>query len=96
MKLVKTFTLLDNDSIPVVSILEGHHDIDTFNLAFKNEGWISDPWPEDWISHEYWINHGMGRWSCSNRSDPKAIPVTVAGWDDSVWGAEKKPNRNLH
>lgn len=80
MKNRKTLTLLDEYDAPEFSILPGHHSVQDFNVAFLNEGWTSEPWPEDYISHEYWVNLGNGKWKCSNRLDKSAEPVTVADW----------------
>jgi hypothetical protein len=78
--MTKTTTLTDNFDSPTVTILEGHHDVETFNKAFEAEGWEASPWPESYISHEYWERGSDGSWTCSNKTNPKAIPVTVADW----------------
>lgn len=75
---MKTQTLgADN---PVVTILEGHHDVQTFNRAFAAEGWDTGGWQDDSISHEYWVKTDERHWSPSVKTDPKAVPVTVGDW----------------
>lgn len=77
----KTTTLLDLYDAPAISLLEGHHTIESFNKAFRAEGWEIEPWPQEYISHEYWIRDQTGVWTCSNKNDLRAIPVTVCAWD---------------
>lgn len=76
-----TTTLTDTYDAPEISILEGHHDLKTFNKAFIEEGWTQEPWPSDYVSHEYWIKLPNGKWECSNKNDSRAIPVTIATWE---------------
>lgn len=75
---LKTQTLGASD--PVVTILEGHHDIDAFNRAFAAEGWDHKGWDEENISHEYWVKKRGGLWEPSVKTHPDAIAVTVGDW----------------
>lgn len=77
----KTITLLDDKDCPSVTILPGHVSLELFNEAFKAEGWEADPWPEEYISYEYWIYKGEGVWETSHKGVPDARPVTVAEWE---------------
>lgn len=79
-KILKTITLCDEWDSPNITILPGHHTPKIFNEAFIAEGWEADAWPSDYISHEYWVRHPDGKWTCSNKSDPNAMAVTVADW----------------
>lgn len=69
----------------IITILEGHHDANTFNRFFGGEREYTQSlevktW-DDWeISHEYWIKEKDGSWTCSTKEDPRAIPVTVGDW----------------
>ena len=96
-KKLKTLTLVDVYEAPFVSLLRGHHSAEVFNAAFREEGWTDseDPWPEDHISHEYWIEDSEGKWHCSHKGDPKAQPVTVAGWDEQT-EPEIPPKETFH
>lgn len=93
---MKTETMLDESGAPILSILLGHHDVDTFNHAFIREGWEADPWPEDYISHEYWIKKLDGSWECSHKENPLAVPVTVAGWMGPQEEKSLGPRPDLH
>jgi hypothetical protein len=77
----KTTTLLDEHDCPVISLLPGHVPLDIFNEAFIAEGWEADPWPDDYISYEYWVCKPDGTWESSHKGIQEAQPVTVAGWD---------------
>ena len=76
---MKTFTLSHDEDNPSYTLLEGHHDAQTFSKAMRAEGWDMDDIHEDDISHEYWVQE-EARWCPSNKEDPKAIPVTVSEW----------------
>ncbi len=79
---LKTTTLLDKYDCPVVSLLPGHVPLEVFNEAFMAEGWDGvDPWPEDYVSYEYWICNSEGKWESSHKGIKEARPVTVVGWD---------------
>lgn len=77
----RTVTVMDKDGTPAFSLLRGHHLTETFNEAFRTEGWDDAPsWEDEDISHEYWIEENEGKWICSNKYHPRAVPVTVAAW----------------
>lgn len=92
-KVLKTLTLCDEHDSPNITILEGHHTPEIFNEAFIAEGWEADPWPNDYISHEYWVRHDDGKWTSSHKADPKARAVTVADWSGP---RDVGPNPDLH
>jgi len=75
---MKTQTLGADD--PVISILEGHHDLETFNRAWAAEGWDGPGFDAELVAHEFWTKDDKGHWSPSVKTDPKAIPVTVGDW----------------
>lgn len=95
---MKTTTLTDDFDAPTITLLEGHHDIITFNKAFEAEGWDSQgPWPEDYLSHEYWVRDNEGFWSSSNKNNPDAIPVSIVAWDGpKEQSVDLSPHRVLH
>lgn len=77
---LSTITITEDDT-PTFSILRGHHLTEIFNQAFENEGWKELPlWEDEDVTHEYWVEEGPNSWKCSNKYDPKAVPVTVAAW----------------
>lgn len=89
MDMGKTITLADQYDSPQFSLLRGHHDLKTFNEAFQAEGldmgWSEFlPWDEDDISHEYWVEVKEFQWYPSNKTNPKAVAVTIASWDSLV------------
>jgi hypothetical protein len=64
---------------PVVSLLVGHHDLETFNKAFEAEGWSTGGFSDEGVTHEYWRKDKTG-WVCSNIHDARALPVTIGEW----------------
>lgn len=64
---------------PLFTVLEGHHDLQTFQKASVREG-RERAWSPDEISHEYWRKNFDGTWEFSTNKDPLAIPVTVGEW----------------
>lgn len=85
----KTITLADQYDSPQFSLIRGHVDLKVFNEAFEVEGaefgWSEImPWDEDDISHEYWVEVKALHWYPSNKTNPKAVAVTVACWDSPV------------
>lgn len=94
---LRTQTLLDEYGAPNFSILQGHHDIATFNKAFEAEGWSVEPWPSDYLSHEYWETDNGGNWFSSNKDCLRAVPVTIVDWGGPAEQLPAKgPNPDLH
>lgn len=77
-QILKTLTI-GGDCGPSHSICMGHVDLPTFNKAFKAEGWESDGFDPELVSHEYWSFSGHF-WQRSKQGDPGAVPVTVGAW----------------
>lgn len=92
IKLV-THTQCDETGAPEFTILNGHHTVEIFNEAFIREGWEADPFPEDYISHEYWVKKSDGRWESSNKNNPLSVPVTVGTWEGPI---DLGPDPSLH
>ncbi len=93
---MKMYTLLDEFDAPYISLVEGHHSAEVFNEAFELDGWDVDPWPAEYISHEYWILEADGNWTCSNKNDIRSRPVTVVDWCGPREDTAKGPAPELH
>ncbi len=78
LKGLETITLGHTDA-PLVSLLPGEHSLETFNLAFQNEGWLANPWTL--VKFEYWFRNNEHEWKISKKTTNGAILCTVGYWE---------------
>lgn len=80
---LKTQTLSYDDSDePAIVICQGHVDAETFNKAFKNEGWSDESdYTDEMLTHGYgYFTRGIFR-CFPTKEKPHYEPYTYVDWD---------------